>query len=189
MNVNAATYSDYLLVISPPAAVDEMIVKYKKATARLIGNFEGMYGKAHISVSSQHRQMPALMQQKLDCYQRNIIRLRPTQLYVNGFNFFKHGDVGATIYAKIELNNEVNSWFTQLKRVFGDKTKTMVPHIEVAKNIPVDQFRILWPRFVDKQYQCDFIPQGITVLSRPMIGGREQPWTQFKELYFNNFGY
>jgi 2'-5' RNA ligase len=189
MDVNANTYSDYMIVISPPVEVDEVIGKYKRATERLIGSFEGMRSKAHISVSQQHRQMPDLMQQKLDCYQRALNRLPPVKLYVNGFGFFKHGDTGATIYAKIELNNEVANWFKQLKRVFGDKKKDAVPHITVARNIPAERFQTLWPKFVDKQYRHDFTPQSLTVLSRPMINGRDKYWTPMRELYFNNFGY
>lgn len=187
MEINEASYSDYMMIISPPAEVMEVIGKYKKATARLIGNFDGMYGKAHISVSNQHRQMPNIMLQKLDCYQRPINRLNPVKLYVNGFSFFKHGNTGATIYAKIELNPEVNNWFNHLKKIFGDKKKDAVPHITVAKNIPVEQFRVLWPKFADKQYRYEFTPQCLTVLSRPMIGGRDKYWTPVRELYFNNF--
>ena len=187
MDINASTYSDYMMIISPPAGVMETISKYKKATARVIGDYDGMHGRAHISITNHHRQMPGMMVQKLDCYQRDISRLKPVHLYVNGFNFFKHGATGLTVYAKIELNAEVNNWFKYLRRVLGDKTQTMVPHITVAKNIPADKFRVLWPKFIDQQYQYDFIPQSITVLSRPMIGGYQQSWTLFKELYFNNF--
>jgi 2'-5' RNA ligase len=188
MNINERTYSDYMMVIAPPAEVDLMIAKYKKATARVIGDFEGMYSPTHISVTAQHRQMPDMMKQKLDIYLKYINRLRPVTLHINGFSFFKHGDMGATIYAKIAIDAELNIWFTHLKRTFGDKSKNTLPHITVAKNIPIEKFRRLWPKFIDQQYQYSFIPQGITVLRRPMIGGKDLYWTVFKELYFNNFG-
>ncbi|EHQ28743.1 2'-5' RNA ligase family protein [Mucilaginibacter paludis] len=187
MDINASTYSDYMMLISPPPEVIEGISKYKKASARLIGDFEGMYGKAHISLTSQYRQIPGLMMQKLDAYRKPVSSLNPVQLHINGFSFFKHGDTSATIYAKIELNAEVANWFIHLKRIFGDKNKTSIPHITVVKNIPVELFKTLWPKFTDQRYRYDFIPQSITILSRPMIGGREHYWTPFKELYFNNF--
>ncbi|WP_348047536.1 2'-5' RNA ligase family protein [Mucilaginibacter sp.] len=189
MDVNEKTYSDYMMVISPPAEVEEMIRKYKKASARLIGDFEGMYSKAHISITNQHRQMPDMMQQKLDCYMRPINRLRPVPMYVNGFSYFTHGNTTATIYAKIELTPEVTNWFLHIKRIFGDKRKDTAPHITVAKSIPMEHFQKLWPKFIGQQYQFEFTPQSVTVLSRPMIGGHGKYWTPFKELYFNNFGY
>lgn len=123
MDINASTYSDYMMLISPPPEVIEGISKYKKASARLIGDFEGMYGKAHISLTSQYRQIPGLMMQKLDAYRKPVSSLNPVQLHINGFSFFKHGDTSATIYAKIELNAEVANWFIHLKRIFGDKNK------------------------------------------------------------------
>jgi 2'-5' RNA ligase len=187
MNINESTYSDYMLIIAPPAEVEQVINQYKRATARVIGSFDGLYGKAHITVANQHRQMPNMMIQKLGCYQKPISRLKAIPMYVNGFAFFKHGNSAVTVYAKIELNTQVNNWFTHLKRIFGDKTKTMVPHITIAKNIPADLFRVLWPNYIDKKYQHCFTPQSITVLSRPMIGGRDHYWVPFKELYFNNF--
>lgn len=188
MDVNANTYSDYMMIISPPAEVMDVIMRYKKASARLIGDFEGMYSKAHISVANQHRQMPYVMGQKLECYQRPINRLKPVIMHVNGFNYFKHGNAAATIYAKIELNTEINNWFNHIKRIFGEKRKDIVPHIPVAKNVPVEQFQILWPKFIAQQYRFDFTPQSITVLTRPMIGGKDKFGTPMKELYFNNFG-
>ncbi|RKR82465.1 2'-5' RNA ligase [Mucilaginibacter gracilis] len=188
MDINVSTYWDYMMMIAPPAEVLEVIGKYKKATARLIGNYEGMYSQAHISVSRQYRQMPGTMIQKLDWYKRPISRLNPITLQVNGFSFFKQGDTGATIYAKIELNPEVTNWFTHIRKVFGDKKWDAVPHITIAKNVPAAPFQKVWPKISDKQYQFDFLPQSITVLSRPMIGGHNQIWTPFKELYFNNFG-
>src|ERR1700761_6788783 len=104
MDTNANTYSDYLFIISPPPEVIEVISKYKKATARVIGNYDGMLGTAHISVTNQHMQIPGMMLQKLQCYQKPINRLSAIPLHINGFSYFKHGDTGATVYAKIELN-------------------------------------------------------------------------------------
>lgn len=187
MDINAATYSDHMMIISPPAEVMEVIKKYKKATARLIGDFEGMYSKAHISVAAQPRQMPFVMGQKLDCYQRSISRLKPVTLRVNGFGHFLHGKTTATVYAKIELYPELTNWFDHLRKILGDRKKGAVPHITIAKNIPIEHFRILWPKFIGQRYQYDITPQSITVLSRPMIGGKDKYWTPVRELYFNNF--
>ncbi|WP_295655528.1 2'-5' RNA ligase family protein [uncultured Mucilaginibacter sp.] len=181
--ISASIYSDYMLVIPPPNEVKEMIRKYKLSCAKVIGHYDGMHSIAHISVTGQHRQMPVTMGQKLDCYQRALIRLKPIELNINGFGNFMHGSSGATIYAKIEMNTEVNRWFEQLKRVFGDR-KTIVPHITIAKNIPLYAFKALWPHFVNREYRERFVPDRLTTLTRPTFYTEGEFWRVFKELHF-----
>jgi len=43
-------YKDYLIILSPPTLIAEQVKKFKRASARLIGDFEGMHSKAHISL-------------------------------------------------------------------------------------------------------------------------------------------
>lgn len=186
MDVNANTYSDYLMLISPPDRVSEVIGKYKKATFKHIGSFDGLYSTPHISLTTQLRQMPVMMTQKLEFYQRSVNRLPAIPLYINGFSYFTNEKAGMTIYAKIEMNGHVEKWFGELRKALGGKQK-IVPHITIAKSLSPEYFQRLWPKFINQQYQFEFTPQSITVLSRPMIGSREKIWTPFKELHFNNF--
>ncbi len=183
-NINVLTYSDYLLVISLPDEVKEMVRKYKLSSAKVIGNFDSMHSIAHISVTNQYRQMPVTMGQKLGNYQRFVIRLKPIELRISGFAYFQHGRSGFTIYAKIEMDAEVNKWFAHLKRIFGDK-QSMTPHITIAKNIPPHAFKTLWPYFVTREYRHTFVPDKLTVLYRPSINTGGAPWQPFKELSFS----
>jgi hypothetical protein len=187
MDTNAITYSDYLMVIRPPEGVVAVIKKYKKATANVIGNYNGMDNEPHILLTRQYRQMPSSMKQKLDCKKRILSGIKPVTLFVNGFNYVKHSDVTATIYAKIETNNEVSRWFAGIKKIFHDQQKSPLTHIPIAENIPLKKFEAVWPKFTGKRYSESFTPQGITILSKPMIGGKEMPWCLFGELYFKNF--
>ncbi|MBW4891392.1 2'-5' RNA ligase family protein [Mucilaginibacter sp. HMF5004] len=182
--VNAATYSDYMLLIAPPDEVIEMVRKYKLSSARMIGNFDSMHSKAHISVTGQYRQMPVTMRQKLDNYQRFVGRLKSIELRIAGFAYFSHGRSGFTIYAKIELNTEVNKWFAHLKRIFGDR-QGITPHITIAKNIPPHAFKMLWPEFAMREYAETFTPDKLTVLCRPTININDDNWVHFKELHFS----
>jgi hypothetical protein len=182
--INAATYSDYLLLISPPHEVKEMVRKYKLSSARMIGNYDGMHGIAHISVTRQHRQMPVTMGQKLDNYQRFVGRLKPIEIRIVGFSYFTHGRQGFTIYAKIELNAEVNKWFAHLGRIFGER-HTNTPHITIAKNIPPHAFKMLWPEFAVRDYRAGFTPDKLTVLRQPTINLNNEHWVPFKELLFS----
>lgn len=181
--IHAATYSDYMLLISPPDEVKELVRKYKLSCAKVIGDFDGMHSIAHISVTRQHRQMPVTMGQKLDCYQRLTTRLKPIELRTAGFSYFSHGRSGFTIYAKIDVNTEVNKWFAHLKRIFGDK-QTITPHITIAKNIPPHAFKALWPYFVNREFKHAFIPERLMVLSRPTFNMGDAHWDYFKELNF-----
>jgi hypothetical protein len=181
--INAAIYSDYLLLIAPSDGVKEMVRKYKLSSARMIGNYDGMHNPAHISVTKQHRQMPVTMGQKLDSYQRFVERLKPIELRIAGFGYFTHGRQGFTIYAKIELNAEVTQWFGHLGRIFGER-HAITPHIAIAKNIPPHAFKMLWAEFSVREYGSSFTPDALTVLRRPTINISNQYWVPFKELHF-----
>jgi hypothetical protein len=52
------SYADYLFLLSPPEPVKELIGKYKKASAKHIGEFKSMDSPAHISVMHAERQKP-----------------------------------------------------------------------------------------------------------------------------------
>ena len=49
-------YKDYMILLSPPTEIDAQVKKFKKASLRLICEFESMYSKAHISLKNLHRQ-------------------------------------------------------------------------------------------------------------------------------------
>jgi len=182
MEVLPSTYCDYMIIISPPAEIREMIRKYKRSSAKVIGTYDGMHSIAHITVTGQGRQMPVMMLQKLDYYQKKFIRIKANYIRIKGFNFFTHGATSATIYAELELSAELRTWFAQLKKVFGDGQHT-VPHITVVKNIPTDNFKKLWPYFEGRSYNAYFLADRLTVLSRPTFGSNETRWIPFKELY------
>jgi 2'-5' RNA ligase len=182
MKVSESTYCDYMIMISPPAEIKEMIRKYKLSSAKVIGVYDGMHSIAHITVTGQGRQMPVMMLQKLDYYQKKFLRIKANYIRIKGFNFFTHGASSATIYAQLELSTELRTWFAQLKKVFGDGQHS-VPHITVVKDIPIADFKKLWPYFEGRSYNAYFLADRLTVLSRPTFGSNENHWMLFKELY------
>lgn len=182
MEILESTYCDYMMVISPPEDIKEMVRKYKLSSAKVIGPYDGMHSIAHITVTGQGRQMPVMMAQKLEYYQRKLIRIKANYIKVKGFHYFTHGATSATIYARVELSEELNAWFMQLKKVFGDNQRS-VPHITIVKNIPIENFRKLWPYFAGRSYNAYFMADRLTVLSRPTFGSERHKWALFKEMY------
>ena len=65
------TYQDYLIILSPPGRINDQVKKYKQSSARLIGDFEGMHSKAHISIKTLKRQRPGEPDQLFAKLKRN----------------------------------------------------------------------------------------------------------------------
>jgi 2'-5' RNA ligase len=183
MDVLESNYCDYMMLISPPAEVKETVRKLKLSSAKVIGEYDGMHSIAHITVTGQGRQMPVMMKEKLEYYQKKLLRLKASYVRINGFNYFLHGASSATIYARLDLNTELTEWFAQVKRVFGDNQK-FVPHITIVKNIPIENFRKLWPYFETRSFNVYFLADRLTVLARPTFGSGRSRWTNFKDIYF-----
>jgi len=69
-----------------------------------------------------------------------------------------------------------------LRRYFG--VSSFEPHITIARNIPHDTFKKLWPHFKNLEWDEQIIIDKLTVLRRPTIG-HDKSFKMFKELEFN----
>jgi len=103
-------YADYLMVISPPAAIKKEISRYKLASVNKIGHFPGMHSTAHITITHQTRCKPHLVQPAVLMMEKRLSSFPAVELHINGFDFFNHGKTAKTIYAVVK---EV------LKRIIG----------------------------------------------------------------------
>src|SRR4051812_20679980 len=97
-------YTDYLMLISPPEKVISQIGKYKKASVRVIGGFEGMHEQAQISITRQYRCKPYLVQHALQTMAQKLSAIPPFELHIKGFAHHNVGITGKTIYAALELS-------------------------------------------------------------------------------------
>lgn len=177
------SYTDYLMLIAPPKSVMYDIDRYKRASARLIGNFDGMHSPAHISINHQHRCKPFIAQHGLSQMAENLGYLSPLQLQISNFKYFTHGQAGMTIYACIVLNEYNERWFKALRNSMRLVQKNFVPHITVVKNIPADKFNILWPKFENARYQSAFIADRLIVLQKETYADRAK-WEKYREFQF-----
>src|SRR5580692_8287667 len=138
------TYKDYMIILSPPMHIAEKIKKFKQSCYRLLGEFEGVYSKAHISIKRLYRQKPFFTEPLFEKLEKELSLLEPFTLQINGFATFLPTDY-TTIYAAIRSTPEMEDWFKRLRKSLNEKKA--VPHITIARQVPNDKAKKLWPKF------------------------------------------
>src|ERR1700761_2089529 len=153
--------TDYLLMLPLPERIENHIRLYKKSCERHIGKFKGLYSRAHISFgilrdeSDKPLQLSYGMGNYFNAISRFFDDVEPRKLYIKDFSYFTHGSRFRTIYANVIADNHTKDWFTRIDRKLNLNKKT-IPHIPIAKNIPVEHFDILWTHFSKLNYEEAF---------------------------------
>ena len=179
------TYADYLIVISPPGNILKEISRYKQASVNVIGHFEGMYSTAQIIITHQIRCKPYLVQPAIEQMANRLSTMPPIELHINGFSFFNHNHIAKTIYAAIDRTERSYNWFKLLQKQMGIKLTVFIPHIIIAKNLPVTSFNKLWPHFEDRPWPESFMVNHLTILHRDTFVEYCE-WRVYRELFFAN---
>jgi 2'-5' RNA ligase len=179
------SYADYLMIISPPDEIKKEISRYKRASVNVIGHFEGMHSTAHITVTHQVRCKPFLVHPAILRMEKRLSSMPPIELQINGFAYFNHDAMCKTIYAVIEPTPKVDNWFRLLTGEMNIKIKNFVPHITIAKNIPVTAFNKLWPNFENRRWQANFQVNSLSILERDTFVEYCE-YRVHKELFFSN---
>ncbi|WP_183560096.1 2'-5' RNA ligase family protein [Mucilaginibacter sp. SP1R1] len=177
-------YEDYLMLLSPPEGVKYEIARYKKASAKLIGNYKSMDSPAHISVQHRERQRPMMPETNFGLLEKNLNTMPPVLLHLDGFKYFSHLHSKMTIYAHIRITPAVDEWFTLLKKNLNIR-KSLVPHITVVRDIPAEHFNLLWPNFRHKKLVEPFWIKEIKMLKRETFAPSPQ-WIPFKTFEFKS---
>jgi 2'-5' RNA ligase len=163
--------TDYLLMLSLPERIENHIRLYKKSCEKHIGKFKGLYSQAHISFgilrdeSDKPLQLSYGMGNYFDAISRVFDDVEPRKLYIKDFSYFSHGPRFRTIYANVLTDNHTKDWFTRIDRKLNLNKQT-VPHITIAKNIPVEQFDILWPHFSKLSYEEAFYSEELNIFQK-----------------------
>src|ERR1700744_277087 len=173
-------YKDYLIILSPPAAIAEQVKKFKQASARLSGDFEGMHSKAHLTMKRLARQKPFWTEPLFQQLEKELSLMEPVTLQLNGFATFLPTDY-TTIYAAITSTPPMEDWFKRLRKCLNEKKA--VPHITIARQVPNDKAKKLWPKFKDRHWDDDFEVGRLTILQRETYG-YDRKWEKFKEFKF-----
>lgn len=161
-------YVDYLVILSPSEDICQQVEKFKRQSADIIGGYDSMRSKAHISIKPMPRRKPYMAEPELAGLKANIKLLPPVTLVIDGFDFFSHGEEYRTIYAKIQSSAATTLWFKALKKSLNIKDY-LVPHITIARNIHKDDFDKLWPYLRKIKWVQDFEVNKLTILQREAL--------------------
>jgi len=175
-------YHDYLIVLSPPESIISGVKKLKDFSYNKIGEYESRYSKAHISIQSWPRKKPVWIEPLIPKLVRDLQSLPPVVLNINGFDFFDQQEF-QTIYAKLNSTPLTKVWFKLLRKFFN--TKPFEPHITIARSLPNDDFKKLWPCFKNLHWNEQLKVDKLTILRREMIG-HDKIFKVFKEIPFNH---
>ena len=176
--------ADYLMIISLPPDLVKEISRYKRASVNVIGHFEGMHSRPYITITHQVRCKPFLAQPAIERMGQRLSTMPPLELYVDGFGYFDNVTT-KTIYAAFTTNQRSQNWFKLLFMQMGIKVKDFLPHIPVARNIPLTAFNKLWPNFENHGFKRAFTVSNLTVLHRDTFAEHPE-WRVYKELHFGN---
>ena len=174
-------YKDYLIILTPPTAIAEQVKKLKQASRRLIGDFEGMHSKAHLILKRLPRQKPFITEPIFRQIEKELSLLEPFTLQINGFATFLPTDY-TTIYAAIKSTPIMEDWFKRLRKTL--KEKKAVPHITIARQVPNEKAKKLWPKFKDLPWNDEFEVKRLTILQRETYGKHDKSWQHFAHIPF-----
>jgi 2'-5' RNA ligase len=182
--------TDYLIMLSLPDRIDNQIKLYKKSCAKHIGKFKGLYAQGHISFgifrdeSAKPLQPSHNMAEYLEAISNVFNDIEPRKLYIKDFAFFSHGPRFKTIYAAVIMDNHTKDWFARIDAKLKVNKQT-VPHITIAKNIPVEQFDILWPFFKNINYEEAFYCEELTILQKD-VTNPDNIYRPYKKIPFGD---
>jgi hypothetical protein len=176
-------YADFMMVLSPAESVKTWVKEHKNYAAGIIGQYESMHSIAHVSIKRLSRQITFLTEPSIIALNKTLHTIPPVALTIDGFDYFNHGEDYKTIYAKIRSTPATTQWFKTLKKHLNIK-EFMVPHITIARNIPVWAFEQLWPHFKTINWVESFTVCELTVLQREAYAPYAN-WEVFTKLPFN----
>ena len=151
----------------------------------MMGHFEGMHSAPQLVISHQTRCKPFYAQPAIEQMAARLSTMPPLELQVNGFGFMDTGYYTKTIYAVIERDKRTDNWFKLLHRQAHIKPANFIPHIAIAKNIPVTAFNRLWPNFRGRPFSGSFRADSLTIFHRETFVEYCE-WKVYKELFFAN---
>lgn len=175
-------YHDYLIILSPPENIGAYVNSLKKKASSVIGDFESLHSKAHITVQAWPRKKPVWVEPLIPKLERDLLALPPLVTHIEGFSYFDHQEY-KTIYARLNPSRQMQQWFKLLRRFFH--TPTFEPHITVARNIGNEDFKKLWPYFRDEPFSTRMEIYKLTVLRRETIG-YNKTFKIIREMPFNS---
>lgn len=176
-------YTDYLFLLSPPENIKHEISRYKKASAKYIGNVPGIQSPAHITINQLERQKSYMVDAAFERVALTLQSMPPVLLHLDGFKHFAHLHGKYTIYGYLRSTPAMEDWFSLLCKNLNIK-RALVPHITVVRNIPEVDFKRLWPNLQHKKLGEPFWITELKVVRRESYGTTHGKWEAYKTFMF-----
>ena len=175
-------YHDYLIILTPPENIANYIRSLKDFSVGIIGEYDSRFSKAHIIVQPWPRKRPVWIEPLIPKLERDLQTLPPLIADLNGFDYFDQQEQ-QTIYAKLVSTPQTKIWFKLLRKFFS--TPSFEPHMTIARSIPNESFKKLWPYFKNRPFTGQLRIDKLTILRRETIG-YDKTYKVFKEIPFNH---
>ncbi|WP_158618022.1 2'-5' RNA ligase family protein [Chitinophaga lutea] len=152
---------EYFFVISPPPAVVNAVRRFKARLHERIGlDAINMRSMAHISLFKflkNDNDSLIISKAAAALKHKTIFDIR-----LRGADSFLHKDRAGTLYIKIAQPDPVNIVTRLLCTAFSLAYRPSIPHLTIARNVPLPSFVKIDP--ADFDYHYDFICRHITLL-------------------------
>jgi 2'-5' RNA ligase len=169
-----SSVQELFFIISPPRHILSDVSVLKDDVHYLIGRkLEDRHSIAHISLFKYN-----------DEHLNDIVRhvevkaaqFKPFNVFLKDFGVFYNG-AKRTIYMDVVNKYPIQEIFEKVVK----EDSNYVPHITIAKNLPMDDFLRCWPYLKGLKYSNQhFLCDRITVLARS-----DKKWRHYKDLLFD----
>jgi 2'-5' RNA ligase len=169
-----SSVQELFFIISPPRHILSDVSVLKDDVHYLIGRkLEDRHSIAHISLFKYN-----------DEHLNDIIRhvevkaaqFKPFNVFLKDFGVFYNGS-RRTIYMDVVNKYPIQEIFEKVVK----EDSNYIPHITIAKNLPMDDFLRCWPYLKGLKYSNQhFLCDRITVLARS-----DKKWMHYKDLLFD----
>lgn len=165
---------ELFFLISPPRHIISDVSVLKDDVHYLVGRkLEDRHSVAHISLfkySDEH------IDDMVRHVERRASQFKPFNVFLKGFGVFYHG-AKRTVYMDIVNKYPIRDIFERLVK----EDSGYVPHISVARDLPMDDFLRCWPYLNGLNYgNQHFLCDRITVLARA-----DKKWVHYKDIMFD----
>jgi 2'-5' RNA ligase len=178
------TVYQYFLIISPPDEIKSKVksLKYKLHKAVGLSDYN-LHSVPHISLMSFHTMTP-VNERCFVALQQLFSKNNSFEVYLNGFDYFEHGEEANTIYVKIENSCQIVRIYNELHSLLGLRIREFIPHLTLAKTISRTRFNksyeMIKQHFFSEKFNCSHV----TVLERKLQHGVVSNYKVLKEIEF-----
>lgn len=178
------TVYQYFLIISPPDEIKSKVksLKYKLHKAVGLSDYN-LHSVPHISLMSFHTMTP-VNERCFVALQQLFSKNNSFEVYLNGFDYFEHGEEANTIYVKIENSCQIVRIYNELHSLLGLRIREFIPHLTLAKTISRTRFNKSYEMIKQHSFSEKFNCSHVTVLERKLQHGVVSNYKVLKEIEF-----